>query len=249
VFITGISITGYASPDGSVGINNKLARERADAVRKYLASKGGIPAYLYSLGSGGEDWEGALWMMGQAKPFALRNAATSVIRNYGPADREKQLRKLDNGKLWTWMMKEIFPPLRRVVCKIEYNVRGFNVDEAKRIIRTRPQQLNLGEMFVLANVYAEGSKDFEAVFETAVRLYPDDPIANLNAAASALLEKDVNKAERYLQRAQKNTPAYYNNMGALMMLRNQPAVAREYFQRAAQSNLGAALRNLQDMDK
>jgi Tfp pilus assembly protein PilF len=147
------------------------------------------------------------------------------------------------------MLNELYPRLRRVVSRIEYTVRGFNVEEAKQIIRTRPQQLSLNEMFLVANTYEEGTKEFGAVFETAVRIFPDDPVANLNAAASALLDKDLAKAERYLQKAQRNTPAYYNNLGVLNMMQNNLARAKNLFQRAAEENLEVALKNLEEVKK
>jgi Tfp pilus assembly protein PilF len=72
-------------------------------------------------------------------------------------------------------------------------------------------------------------------------------VANLNAAASALLQKDMTRAERYLQKAQRNTPAYYNNLGLLSMMQNNTARAKNLFQRAAEGNLDEALKNLDEL--
>ena len=38
-------------------------------------------------------------------------------------------------------------------------------------------------MYLVAQTYEEGSEDFNEVFHIAVRMYPHDPIANINAAA------------------------------------------------------------------
>jgi tetratricopeptide (TPR) repeat protein len=147
------------------------------------------------------------------------------------------------------MLQQLFPPLRRVESRISYVVRGFNVEEAKQVIKVHPQQLSLNEMFLVANTYEEGSPEFEHVFETAVKMFPDDPVANLNAAASALLHKNVDKAAAYLRKARHNTPAYYNNLGVLSMMRGNLKRAKALFERAAKSNLEPALKNLQEVKK
>jgi hypothetical protein len=249
VRVTGVSITGYASPEGDITFNNQLSRGRAESLRSYLASRSAIPPQQYRLGSGGEDWEGLARMIQGMNNFAPKETVLSIIRYYNPVERKDRLKALDGGRLWEWMLNELYPRLRRVVSRIEYTVRGFNVEEAKQIIRTRPQQLSLNEMFLVANTYEEGTKEFGAVFETAVRIFPNDPVANLNAAASALLDKDLAKAERYLQKAQRNTPAYYNNLGVLNMMQNNLARAKNLFQRAAEGNLEVALKNLEEVKK
>jgi outer membrane protein OmpA-like peptidoglycan-associated protein len=249
VQVTGVSITGYASPEGDINFNNQLSRGRAESLRNYLASRSGIPPQQYRLGNGGEDWEGLVRRIQSLNNFGPKETVLSIIRYYNPVERKDRLKALDNGRLWQWMLNEIYPSLRRVVSRIEYTVRGFNPEEAKEVFKTRPQQLSLNEMFLVANTYEEGSKEFASAFETAVRVFPNDPVANLNAAASALLDKDLAKAERYLQKAQKNTPAYFNNLGVLMMMQNNYSRAGNLFQRAAEGNLEVALKNIEELKK
>ena len=59
-------------------------------------------------------------------------------------------------------------------------------------------------MFLVANTYEKGSQEFIDLFETAVKLYPDDVTANLNAAAAALSRKDTVYAKRYLSKIEKS---------------------------------------------
>jgi outer membrane protein OmpA-like peptidoglycan-associated protein len=249
VRVTGVSIAGFASPEGDVGFNNDLSRGRAESLSRYLSSRSGIPSQMYRVGRGGEDWDELARMIQGMNNFAPKETVLSIIRYYNPMERKDRLKSLDGGRLWGWMLSELFPKLRRVVSRIEYTVRGFDVNEAREIIKTHPQQLSLNEMFMVANTYEEGSKEFAEVFETAVRVFPNDPVANLNAAASALLGKDVTKAERYLQKAQRNTPAYFNNLGVLNMMQNNLPRAKNLFQRAAESNLDVALKNLDEVKK
>lgn len=46
-----------------------------------------------------------------------------------------------------------------------------------------------------------GSDEYKEVFEIAVRMYPDDPVSNLNAANIALQNRQADKARRYLAKA------------------------------------------------
>ncbi|MDR1918340.1 MAG: DUF3868 domain-containing protein [Tannerellaceae bacterium] len=246
--VTGVMITGFASPEGSIQMNSQLSRDRAEALRNYLSMRSGISPYLYRIGNGGEDWDGLARMV-QASYIEPKGAILSIIRSFVGEERKNRLKTLGGGSVYQRLLHEYYPRLRRVVSRIDYTVRGFNIDEAKEVIKQRPQQLSLNEMFLVANTYPEGSKEFMAVFEIAVRIFPNDPVANLNAAASALLEKDLARAERYLQKARKNTPAYYNNLGVLSMMQNNNARARNLFRRAAENNLDAALKNLDELQK
>ena len=61
----------------------------------------------------------------------------------------------------------------------------------------------------LAQTLPADSEDFREVFEVAVRLYPDDPVANLNAAFTAMRFGDLGNAGRYLAKAGDSTSAVY----------------------------------------
>lgn len=246
--VTGAMITGYASPEGDVNFNNQLSRGRAEALRNYLSMRAGIPPQLYQVGYGGEDWQGLARLV-QNSYIEPKGMILGIIHNTNGEMRKQQLKMLGGGSVYQRMLHGLYPQLRRVVARIDYTVRGFNLEEARQLIKTRPRQLSLNEMFLVANSYPKGSKEFQEVFEIAVRTFPDDPVANLNAAASALLERDIPRAERYLQKAKKNTPEYYNNLGVLEMMRNNNARARNLFKRAADENLDEAFKNQEELKK
>ena len=95
------------------------------------------------------------------------------------------------------------------------------MDEAKDMIKKRPQNLSLNELFLVADSYPKGSQEFVEVFETAVRLYPEDEVANINAASACLLRGDTLSAERYLKKVKsdKYLPEYNNAVGVLALLK------------------------------
>lgn len=56
-------------------------------------------------------------------------------------------------------------------------------------------------MFRLALTCTPGSEAYNKIFMTAVQLFPDNPVANLNAACIALMQRDVQSATHYLEKA------------------------------------------------
>jgi outer membrane protein OmpA-like peptidoglycan-associated protein len=247
--VTRVIITGYASPEGDVNFNNQLSRGRAEALRNYLSMRAGIPGHLSQVGFGGEDWEGLARLV-QNSYIEPKGTILSIINyNNNPTERKNRLKALNGGHVYQQLLHTLYPQLRRVVAKIEYNAKNFNVEEAKQVIKTHPKQLSLNEMFLVANTYPEGSKEFMEVLEIAVKIFPDDPVANLNAAASALLAKDLSRAERYLQKAEKSAPEYYNNLGVLSMLQGNTARAKNLFQHASEADIDAAIKNLEELRK
>jgi outer membrane protein OmpA-like peptidoglycan-associated protein len=245
--VTGVMISGYASPEGDVNFNNQLSRGRAEALRNYLSMHTGISGHLFQTGFGGEDWEGLARLV-QNSYIEPKGAILSIINyNSNPTERKNRLKALNGGRVYQQLLHTLYPQLRRVVAKIDYNAKNFNAEEARQVIKTHPKQLSLNEMFLVANTYPEGSKEFMEVFEIAVKVFPDDPVANLNAAASALLTKDLSRAERYLQKAEKSAPEYYNNLGVLSMMQGNDARARNLFQRASEADIDAATKNLEEL--
>ena len=133
---------------------------------------------------------------------------------------------------WKQLLADVFPALRHSDYYVSYTIRPFTVEEARDIIRTKPQQLSLNEMFLVANTYAPGSKDYDEVFETAVRMYPDDETANLNAAVIALRKDDLTTAARYLTKAGNSAEAQ-NARGVLAAKQGHYADAEKAFSLSA----------------
>jgi len=132
--------------------------------------------------------------------------------------KEGRIKALDGGKAYATLLQDCYPALRHSDYTVRYVVRGFNVEEAKQIIKTRPQQLSLQEMYLVAQTYKKGSNEFNEVFDVAVRMFPDDPTANINAAAIELQRGDLQQAARYLEKADAQASATLNNRGVLKLL-------------------------------
>ena len=243
--ITGIGITGYASPEGRFKANESLSERRAEALRNHIGATYGLPNSLFAVWGGGEDWA-MLDSLVIASTLAEKRQLIEVIRSGGDADvREGRLKAVAGGVPYRQILTDYYPDLRRSDYRIGYTVIPFTVEQGKQVMKTRPGTLSLNEMFLIANTYAPGSDAFNGVFETAVRVFPESDVANLNAAASALERKEAASAERYLARVREHTSEYWNNMGLLRWLQGDKDAAAAAFARAG----AVGVKNAAELDR
>ena len=124
--------------------------------------------------------------------------------------------------------------------RINYTIRHFtDIDDLRRIMRTNPRRLDLNEFYLLSQACEPGSDEFNDVFETAVRMYPNDEAANLNAANAAMQRQDYALAEKYLAKAGDTPQAVYTR-GALQFLKGNYKEAEAIMQKARQAGVAQA---------
>lgn len=138
--ITGIYITGYASPEGTVEYNLKLSKNRAEALAAYAQKDTEVDASLWHVTGVGEDWEG-LRKEVEKHPQLLK--IDDVLRIIDECDGDKDLceqriRDLVPPEIYQRLLNEMYGPLRRNEYRIEYNVRNFNLEEAKKLLKPVP---------------------------------------------------------------------------------------------------------------
>ena len=248
VKVNRLDIIGYASPEGTLAANKRLSEGRAMALRDYLACRYDFPRNQYYIVFGGENWDGLEKAL-ETIELEYKDEVLDIIRNI-PIEkgRETKLMQLHGGTPYRYLLKYIFPSLRVAICKVNYEVRDFSVEEAKEIIKTRPQQLSLSEMFAVANSYEIGSKEYNEVFEIAVRMYSDDPVANLNAANIALSKNDLDAARTYLAKA-GNSPEAIHARGVLNLLEGNLDEAGKLLEQAKAAGVKGAAANLDELRK
>ncbi|MBR1688125.1 MAG: DUF3575 domain-containing protein [Prevotella sp.] len=242
--ISHIGIHGFASPDGPYDNNVRLAEGRAQAFKEYIHSLILLSDTLFSVQSTPEDWDG-LRQKVLASQLPHRQQIVDIANStLAPDAKDARIRQLypDDYQV---ISRDIYPTLRHSDYTVSYIVRPFTPVEARELIKTKPQQLSLNEMFLVAQTYEPGSQEYNDVFETAVRMYPDDATANLNAAIIALQKDDLNAAERYLQKGGES-PEALNARGVLAAKRGDKSAAAALFEQAATPD---AQHNLQELVK
>lgn len=93
----------------------------------------------------------------------------------------------------------MYGPLRRNEYKIEYSVRSFNLEEAKKQIKTRPDLLSVEEIYTVAESYGKGTADYEEALRIAAATYPKNAAAVVNAACLKMEGRDVQGAIAMLE--------------------------------------------------
>lgn len=240
ITITSLTIKGFASPDGPYAANEELAKGRTQSLISYVAERFSFPASVLHSAWVAEDWEGFAERL-RASDIADKDAILALITNtaYEPDAREYKLR-IDFPEQYPEILNDIYPTLRRSDYDIAYVVRNYtDVTEIAEVMRTAPQHLSLEELFIYAKSLDESSPEFREVMEVAVRMFPSDPIANLNAASTAIDHGEYVRARAYLAKADRSPVATYT-AGVLEAMEGNYSIARPLLEQALQQGVGEA---------
>ena len=244
--ITGVEMTGYASPEGNYSFNDRLSKARVDAFGNLIQSRYKLNGTTIKTTHIAEDWDSvSRWVA--SSDLANRSRVTEIISSTPDPDaRDAKIRSLDNGATYHRLLTEVYPGLRRVEYTINYVVMPFTVEKGKEIIRTNPRYLSLYELYQIAETYPAGSPEFNDVFHIAAVNFPDDAAANNNMAAIAIRNGDLEAAKRYLAKA-GNSPEALNNMGIVNALEGKTAEAERAFRSSIAAGNANASFNLQNI--
>lgn len=115
-----ITITSYASPDGSFSRNRRLSSLRADSVRDLILSTcPSIDTSNMYIVSKNEDWDGVRQYLNHSSKEWKQEALD--ILNSKSSDIKARLQDLWVGEAWEDLLKNCFPALRRVSVSLEYS--------------------------------------------------------------------------------------------------------------------------------
>ena len=243
-----LRIRGYSSPDGPYGDNERLAKARSGLFARYLRDAYNIPRSSIEVSSEAEDWEGLVDLLQTYRP-AYTDAALDIIRRYGIFNgREKHLMDLQGGAPYKDMLRRFFPKLRRIEVVVQYDVREVNGAEASELIYTHPDLLSLDEMYAVARYYRPGSDQYREVYEVAAYHFPNDVVANVNAASAVMLTGDLISAWNYLSKVEAD-PRAWNNIGVLNLMEGNPECSAIWFRKAVGVEPRKARANLQLVER
>ncbi len=248
VTITRVWLKGYASPEGSYDGNTRLAKGRTQSLKDYIGRlyrfSDGVIATDYEP----EDWAGLRRYVEQSG-LEHRSEILAIIDSDREPDNKEWKLKSTYPEEYRFLLQECYPALRHTDYRIAYNIRGYSdIDEIERILGTRPRNLSLNEFYLVAQKYEPGSDRFTEVFETAVRMYPDDETANLNAANAAMQRGDTAAARRYLAKAGNSAEAVYAR-GAFAMHEGDYDAALRYMNDARDRGISQAASVIENLNK
>lgn len=207
VTVNSLSIKGFASPEGSYENNIRLAKGRTEALKTYVQQLYKFPAGFIKTSYEPEDWEGLRdWVVNSN--IDNKAGILAIIDSDLAPDPKNTKIQTTYPEQYRFLLANVYPALRHSDYRIEYTIRQFTeIKDIEEVIRTQPAKLTYKEMMTLADKYTPGSDEYNDVFEIAVRMFPDEPVANLNVANSALMRGDLVTAVRYLPKAGNSAEA------------------------------------------
>lgn len=247
VTITQVWLKGYASPESPYAHNKELAVGRTESLKRYIQQlyrfEDGIIATDYEP----EDWAGLRRYVERSNIGHKEEILALIDSDMDPDAKEWKIKRTYPEE-YRFLLQNFYPALRHTDYRIAYDIRSYSdAAEIRRVMRDSPQKLNLNEFYIAAQAYEPGSDEFTEVFETAVRMFPNDETANLNAANAAMRRDDLAEAERYLAKAGDTPEAIYAR-GALAIRRKDYDTARRYLGEAKALGLELAARTLEQLD-
>lgn len=251
ITVKGITLKGFASPEGPYNNNVRLAKGRTQSLKKYVEGLYDFPASIYSTAFEPEDWEGLIaWLNSNTIENKEGLLAIATDNSLQPDARDAKLKKTYPTQ-YAYLLKNVYPALRHTDYTIDYVIRSYSdPKEILRLVHEKPQNLSLNEFFLAAKALEPGSKDYDYVFETAARMYPDSEVANLNAANAAMLAGAYDNAARYLSKVGDSADAVYAK-GILAALQGDYEKAKELLNQAARLRVAdapAAVKQIEDIE-
>ena len=248
VSITSVWLKGFASPESPYKHNTELAIGRTAALKKHIGQLYHFADSIIQTDYEPEDWEGLRRYVEQSNINHREKILTMIDSDMEPDAKETKIKRTYPEE-YRFMLQQFYPALRHTDYRINYTIRTFSeVEEIKRIMTEQPQKLSLNEFYLVAQKYEPGTVEFTDVFETAVRIFPNDTIANLNAANAAIRRDDYVRAEQYLEKAGDIPEAVYAR-AALAIRKEDYETARRYLETARDMGLEQAATTLNELNE
>ena len=242
--VQNVEVLAYASPDGGIKFNDRLANNRQNVSEKYVKDQlkktkvdANIDAHYTA-----HDWDGFQRLV-QASNLQDKEVILRVLSMYkDPQEREEQIRNMSAG--FQELADGILPELRRSRLIINYETIGRSDDQIKAQYAEDATKLSADELLYAATLEENPAKQ-EEIYKTTANLYDKDYRAYNNLAALAIAKGDVKTAEGYLKKAQSlgnDTPEASANLGLLALIAGDTQDAEAKISKASGSeNVSLAL--------
>lgn len=238
-----IEVSSYASPDGTLDFNTKLAEKRQDVSSKFLTKelkKSEVEAEFKTKFTP-EDWDGFKEMMTksniQDKELILR-----VLSMYtDPEVREREIKNLSGA--FVEVANQILPQLRRSKFTTSIDLIGKTDEEIAALADSDPSKLNPAELLYAATLTKDLNKQL-AIYNSFIKVYPNDWRGPNNAGMVLAKQQKYADAKPLFEKAEKmnnNEPIIKNNLGVCELKEGNLAKAETYF--GAASGAGDAVNN------
>jgi Flp pilus assembly protein TadD len=241
--LSNVEISAYASPDGGVKLNEKLANQRQQNTESYVRQQmkdanveGGVSSEYTA-----QDWEGFKELV-KASNIPDKDVILRVLSMYqDPQEREQQIKNMSKG--FKELADGILPELRRARMTINYEVIGRDDEQIFEQYKKDASKLSVEEL-IYAAIIAPTTSEKEDILKTTTKLYPKDARSYNNLAVLAMQEGKQEEARAYLQQVQQ-LPEANANLGLMALQAGDIKTAEKYISQSAGAyGLASILGNL-----
>ena len=236
--IKNVEVAAYASPEGGVKFNDKLASKRQNTSEKYVKQtlKNTKVSTDIDARYTAQDWDGFQKLVA-ASNLQDKDVILRVLSMYqDPQEREQQIRNMSAG--FRELANGILPELRRSRLIINYETIGRSDDQIKEQYTADPTKLSADELLYAAALEDNADKK-EAIYKKTAEIYPNDNRAFNNVAALEFAKGNNDAAKEYLAKAvnAKSDAAEANaNKGLVALLEGNTAEAQNHIAKATGAN-------------
>lgn len=231
--VKGIELSSYASPDGGLDLNTKLADSRGKSANKFLKDNikkakldKVVKDSLFSMLQTPEDWDGFKDLM-QKSDIKDKDLVLRVLSMYSdPEVREKEIKNISEA--FEDIKEKILPELRRSKLTVKVEAIGYSDEQMVQLAETNADTFKLEEILYAANLVQDLNKK-ESLYKKASEKFPTDVRAknNLGYVQMKLGKLDEAKASLEAAKAIENNDAVKTNLGAVALLKGDLVGAEE----------------------
>lgn len=248
VTIRKMVVEGYASPEGSYSRNIMLSERRTDALNNYLLRTGMTKGIRMEAVGKGENWEGFIKYLRENMNVPQRDKLLTIATsNIAPDEKEARMNK-EAYEGYKYCLDNVFPSLRCTKYTVEYTVRPFTLEESEQVFETRPVNLNINEIYRLADKYAGNEEKYSAIIRKAYLLYPNDSYINLTMAYLSIQRGNAVEAEEYLGKV-NSCPEKTMNEGIIAYMKGDLDRAIQLVETARRKGLPEASKQLEEFKR
>lgn len=217
-----IQIQSYASPDGPMSLNEKLANNREKAADQFVKNnmkKNKVDEYknldFFKKYVVAEDWEGFKKAMEESNIRDKELILRVLAMHSDPEVREREIKNISSA--FSAIADQILPKLRRSKFVVNADRIGKSDEQLRELAKSNPAELNVEELLYAATLF-DNNADKLAVYEAAKKQFPED-WRGFNDAGMILFEMGkFDQAKADFQKADQlsaNNKVVKNNLGAV----------------------------------
>ena len=241
-----INISSYASPEGALDFNTRLAEQREKNTGEYLAGQlkkdkitefGELTSQFTA-----EDWDGFQKLVSKSD-IQDKDLILSVLSMYkDPEQREREIRNLSS--VFEQLADQILPQLRYSRLTASIDVIGKSDAEISRLAASDAKQLSVEELLYAATLTDDNARRM-SIYKAATEQYPNDYRAWNDLGLTQYRAGDYAAAKASFEKAaalDSKATEPMMNLGLIQMVNGNYDRANQYFGSAAGvDGLGEAL--------